>query len=230
MKNIFLFAITLFYLNVCAAQETIDKKNRLTDSVLERFWVLKTDKTIKEGPYTALFKRKITIVKGNYANNKKVGVWHFYKPNGLLVQTYDYDKKALVFESEVDTMADFHYMIDVKLQPTDTVSRPVKIGGIYYGFIPYLNAFQLPFDTMGINTDYFNAYIELLISPLGQLAGYKVHLLSALYNYNQVFSLDVHLFSDEDRQFYPVTLNGEPIISRIIIQCYVTADGRLDFN
>lgn len=230
MKNIFLFAIALFYLNVCAAQETVEKKNRLTDSVLERFWVLKADKTIKDGPYLALFKRKTGLARGTYAHGKKTGVWNFYKPNGLLVQTYDYDTKALTFESVLDTLADFHYMIDVKLQPTDTVTRPVKIGGIYYGFIPYLNAFQLPFDTMSVNTDYFNAYIELLISPLGQLADYKVHLLSALYNYNQVFSLDVHLFSDEERRFYPVTLNGKPIISRIIIKCYVTSDGRLDFN
>jgi len=71
--------------------------------------------------------------------------------------------------------------------------------------------------------------IELLVSPLGRLADYKVRLVSAYYQYDQIFSMDVGLFSDEDRTFRPATLNGRPVMSRILIKCYVSSRGELDF-
>jgi hypothetical protein len=205
-------------------------RNRLSDSVIERFYVLKSDKQIKEGLYQAFFKRRKIIASGNYHTDKKTGTWNFYKPNGRFVQRFNYDKNTLIYESAFDTLADVRYLIDKKLKIGDTTTRPVKIGGIYYGFIPYLNAFKLPFDTTDINTDYFDATIELLISPLGRLADYKVHLYSAYYQYNHTFNLDVSLFSEADRSFIPLTINHQPALSRITIECYVTQKGGLDFN
>jgi hypothetical protein len=213
----------------CFAQETIERNNRLTDSVTETFRVLKLNKDIKQGVYRALFKHKTLVATGNYTNDKKTGIWNFYKPNSILVQRFNYDKNEFVFESGLDTLYDVHYLIDEKIEETDTITRPLKIGGIYYGLIPYISAFQVPFDTFEINTDDFDAVIELLVSPLGRLADYKVHVVSGNYKYKQVFNLDVHLFSEEDRQFIPATLNGKPILSRIIIKCFVTSKGKLDF-
>jgi hypothetical protein len=229
VKNLLFCLLFTLYIPKCFAQETTVRNNRLTDSVTETFEVLKTNKDIKQGLYRALFKRKKLVATGNYTNNKKTGIWNFYKPNNQLVQRFNYDKNQLIFESGLDTLYDVHYLIDQKIEDTDTLTRPVKTGGVYYGLIPYISAFQLPFDTFEINTDDFDAVIELLISPLGRLADYKIHVVSDYYKYKQIFNLDVNLFNEEDRQFIPATLNSKPVLSRIIIKCFVNSTGKLDF-
>jgi hypothetical protein len=221
--------LIILYLPKCFAQETIERNNRLTDSVTETFEVLKSNKDIKQGLYRALFKHKTLVATGNYTNDKKTGIWNFYRPNSKLVQRFNYDKNQLVFESGLDTLYDVHYLLDQKIEDTDTITRPVKTGGVYYGLIPYVSAFQVPFDTFETNTDDFDAVIELLISPLGRLADYKIHIVSDYYKYKQVFSLDVNLFSEEDRQFIPATLNSKPVLSRITIKCFLNSKGKLDF-
>jgi hypothetical protein len=230
VKNIFLFIISLFYLNNCIAQDTVERRNRLSDSVIEKFFVLKSDQKVKQGPYKAFFRRKTLIASGNYSKNVKTGIWHFYTTKGRIIEKYNFDTNAYLFEGPLDDNDDLSFIFDTDIIKTDRLTRPLKIGGNYYGYIPYVNLFQLPFDTYDINTDLFDAEIELLISPLGRLADYKVHLTSGYYEYDHTFNMAVSLFSEADRTFIPATLNGEPIISRIIIKCNVTSDGRLDFD
>jgi hypothetical protein len=229
MKNVFLLFIIPCCLTNCFAQDIVAKRNRLSDSVTEKFFVLKSDENIKQGPYKAYFRRKTVIAAGNYNNGKKTGIWSFADVSGKLVENYNYTTNNYIFEAPLDTGTDLHFLFDTLFVKTDFVTRPLKVGGSYYGFIPYLNIFQLPFETMDIETDYFNATVELLISPLGRLADYKVHLVSPYYEYDHIFNLDVNLFSEEDRTFQPATLNGKPIICRIIIKCFVTGEGGLDF-
>jgi len=229
VRKLFCSLLTIFFLSHCFAQDTVERKNKLSDSIIESFWVLKSNKDIKQGLYRAFFKRRTLVAAGNYNNDKKTGIWNFYKPNGLLVQRFNYDNNKLIFESASDTLYDVHYLFDKKLNDSDMITRPVKAGGIYYGMTPYLGIFQLPFETFDINTDNFDATVELLISPLGRLADYKVHVISPYYNFNQTFNLDVNLFNEADRQFIPATLNGDAVLSRIIIRCYVTGTGKLDF-
>lgn len=229
MKNIFLLLICFFYLTIGFSQEKIERKNRLTDSVIERFYVLKSDKDIREGPYKAFFKRKTLIASGNFTKGKKTGIWQFFNTAGILVQKFDYNTNNFTFESVYDTINDVRYLFDAKPQKGDTVTRPLKPGGVYYGYIPYLKLFRLPFDSYGINTDAFDAEIELLVSPLGRLAEYKVHLTSGWYQYDHTVKMDVRLLNEEDQMFMPATLNSKPIISRIIIKCFVTSEG-LDFD
>jgi hypothetical protein len=64
---------------------------------------------------------------------------------------------------------------------------------------------------------------------MGRLADYKVRVTSAPYQYDHIFTMDVKLFKDEDRRFIPATRNGVNVISRILIKCYVTSYGTLDF-
>ena len=213
----------------CRAQDTVQQKNRLSDSVLERFYVLKANPEIKEGPFTVFLNRRILIVRGKYHNDQKAGVWQFFDFNGHLNEKYNYDTKKLTFEAPLYESPDFSYLFDDTLKIGDRLTRPVKIGGIFYGFLPYLNLFRLPFDTFNIDMDSFGADIELLISPLGQLADYNVRVKSEDFDYDHTFNLDVKLFSPEDRSFIPATRNGVQVISRIIIKCYVTASGGLDF-
>ncbi len=229
MRSILIFITAIFFLNIGFSQDTVERKNRLTDSVIERFYVLKANPAIKQGPYQAIFRRKSFVALGKYQNNKKTGVWQFFNTSGKLVEKYNYNSKRITLEVPLSEDDDLNFLFDAPLDTTDKLTRPLKIGGSYYGFIPYVNAFQLPFDTFDTNTNSFEAYVELLISPLGRLADYKVHLKSVQYNYNQNFNLDVNLFSEEDRTFIPATLNGEPILSRIVIKCFVKDNGGLDF-
>lgn len=226
-NNFFLFIAFLCSTN-CFAQETVTRKNRLSDSVIERFSVLKSDRETRNGPYKAFFRRKTVIASGNYTNGKKTGTWDFYDTDGKPAQRFNYDENAFKYIARLDTGSDLRFLFDEKLKKTDTVTRPLKIGEPYYGYIPYITIFRLPFDSFDVNTDAFEAQVELLISPMGRLAGYKVHLVSPYYQYDHTISLDVGLFSDEDKTFVPATLNHKPILSRILIKCSVTSNG-LDF-
>lgn len=229
MKSICIFIAAIFCLNIGFSQDTVEHKNRLTDSVMERFFVLKSYPGIKQGPYHAIFRRKTFVAIGSYENNKKTGIWQFFDTHERLVEKYNYDKKLLTLEAPLLPSDDLDFLFDAPLQDTDKLTRPLKIGGSYYGFIPYVNLFKLPFDTFDTNTNSFMAYVELLISPLGRLADYNVYIRSDLYKYYQKFNLDVNLFSEEDKTFTPATLNGAPVLSRIIIKCFVKDTGGLDF-
>ena len=229
MKHIFLLIITFFYLGICFAQDTVEKRNRWTDSVIERFYVLKSNQDVRQGPYKAFFKRRTLIASGNYSKNIKIGIWSFFNSAGALIEKHDYDTHTFLFEAPLDKNADLDFLFDEKTKKTDILTRPLKAGGSYYGFIPYVSIFRAPFTTIDINTNSFDATIELLISPLGRLADYKVHLTSEEYNYDQIINLDVGMFSEDDRTFLPATLNGKPILSRIIIRCFFDSSGGLDF-
>jgi hypothetical protein len=192
--------------------------------------VLKSDPEIKQGPYNAFFRRKTLIVSGHYKNNIKTGSWFFYNPAGKLIEKYNYDKHAFIYEGPLYEAQYLSYLFDDTLRMGDRVMRPLKAGGPYYGYIPYLNLFQVPFNMVDLDTNDFTANVELLISPLGRLADYSVRLTSDYNDYDYVFKLDVNLFSDEDRSFAPATVNGKAVMSRIIVKCFVTDQGGLDFD
>jgi hypothetical protein len=229
VKNILFLFILPLYLTQCSAQDTVLRKNRLSDSVLERYYVFKSDPTIKQGPYKALFRRRTVVASGNYTKNLKTGTWQFFDSAGKLVEKYDYDKSEFTYEAPAYAGEDFSYLFDDSLKSGDRLTRPIKIGGIYYGYIPYVNLFQLPFNMFDVDPYDFDAYVELLISPMGRLADYNVHITSVTYEYDHLFKMDVNLFSPEDRTFIPATFNGKPVLTRIIIKCFVTSDGGLDF-
>ncbi|MDR3697353.1 hypothetical protein [Mucilaginibacter sp.] len=231
MKTCFLIFYSFFFISVCFAQEsqdTVERKNKLSDSVVEKFYVLKNNHEIKQGPYLALLDRKKLIARGNYKNGIKTGLWQFYDAAGRLNEKYNYDLQKFTYEAPLESN-DFSFLFEDTLKIGDRLTRPLRIGGVYYGFIPYLSLFRVPFDTYDINMESFVAYLELLISPMGRLAQYRVRIASALYQYDRIFTMDVKLFSDEDRKFIPATKNGENVISRILIKCYVTPSGTLDF-
>jgi len=175
-----------------------------------------------------LLHHKMLMARGYYKNGKKTGFWQFFDSAGRLNEKYNYDREKFTYEAPLQS-DDFSFLFDDSLQVGDRLTRPLRVGGIYYGYLPYLSLFRLPFDTYDIHTESFDAYLELLISPLGRLADYKVRVTSSQYRYDHIFTMDVKLFSEEDRKFIPATRNGVNVISRILIKCYVTSYGTLDF-
>ncbi|RFZ85422.1 hypothetical protein DYU05_07440 [Mucilaginibacter terrenus] len=210
------------------AQELTQRKNRLTDSVTEVYQTYKENKNIMHGLYQALYKKSTPVASGMYNKNVRVGIWRFFDSKGRLIETYDYDNKELKFEGREDITSALRYFVDRDLDSTAKVTKPIKIGGRYYGYIPYLRLFTLPRDLSDINKNIFSAVVELLVSPYGRLADYKVHLVAP--NFERVINMNTHLPDPADMVFTPATLNGEGISCRIMIKAYITDDGHLDFD
>ncbi|MGZ3767432.1 MAG: hypothetical protein ACXVB0_20675, partial [Mucilaginibacter sp.] len=124
VKYILPFILSFCCIINCFSQETVEKKNRLTDDVIEKFQVLKANEGIKNGLYQALYKRKIPIAIGNYIKGKKTGIWRFYNPKGNLLQTYNYDKDSLKYEAREDITSSLRYLIDKEISDTDKVTKP----------------------------------------------------------------------------------------------------------
>ncbi|MBD1366459.1 hypothetical protein IDJ77_21780 [Mucilaginibacter sp. ZT4R22] len=234
LKNIILCIAGIFFTNSCLAQaqETTRKSRWLTDSVYEAYTVLKTDKNIKHGPYRALFLKKKPVAEGDYANNIKTGLWHFYNEKGEQLQTYNYTTKAFEFLAPADTTTYLHYVVDKKITPADKVTLPVKLGGTYYGYIPYLRLFDVPnkmYAMIQANKDYIEVLVELLVSPGGRLADYKISL-NIDRRLLKAFNMNPNLPDPADVIFTPATVNGEPVTSRILIKAYITDDNHLDYE
>ncbi|MCR8559944.1 hypothetical protein KXD93_19995 [Mucilaginibacter sp. BJC16-A38] len=229
MKYSLLLLLIPLFATTCFAQDTVEKKNWITNSVIERYKVLKTDPQTRVGAYKAFYRRRVLVADGFYTKGTKTGMWSFYDNDGKLAEKFDYDKNQFIFEAPLDTSTDIQYRFDAVIDSGMRVTRPLRIGGIYYGFIPYVNFFRLPFDTEGINLDYFDAVVELLVSPGGRLADYKVHIVSKAYQYNQTINFSPSLFSEEDKQFLPATINRQPVLARVFIHCALNTDGTIDF-
>jgi hypothetical protein len=233
MKRICFALFISLFINCCFAQDPEVETERKTpnDFYREKYHVLKSNPTVKQGLYQALYRSNIALASGNFTNGKKTGVWHYYDPTGLLLENYDYDKKIFLYEAPEDTLSDFRYYLDIdrKLTDSDKFVKPLKIGGRYFGYIPYLTAFAFPYDTAEVNTDSFNVEVQLLISPLGRLADYRVRVSSTLYKYDQTTTISLELFSEDDKQFTPAILNGQPVLCRILIRCYMTETGYIGF-
>jgi hypothetical protein len=230
VRKYILLAITLLYTCALFAQQTTEQKNRLTETVTEVFNVLKTDKTIKQGMYTALHKRKTALAIGKYENNKRIGVWHFYDTKERLVQNFNYDNASLMYEEPMDSLSQTKivYGFDTTYTENDHVTKPMKIGGRCFGYIPYLKVYTLSEDLYGINLYTAYAILEVLVSPGGRLADFKVHIGSQ--GYERVTTFSPELINEEDKIFVPATFNHKPIISRIFIKCRISDGGDLDVD
>ncbi len=174
-----------------------------------------------QGQYTAYLDKKLLAV-GNYDKNKKIGTWTFFDKQHQPCQRYNYDTKTLMFESPENSANGVRYIVDDSLTTEYTFSRPVRIGGRYYGYLNYVNLIRLPEDLRNLNNDTYKATIELLVSPGGRLADFKFRVhnaYSALDVNDIVLNLNLKLIKDEDKVFIPGKLNDNPLSIRIIIPC-----------
>lgn len=219
----------IFILPLCAsAQETVVQKNRITNRVTEQVTVLKSDKVTREGPYQAFLDKKHPLAVGRYQNNAKVGVWSFYTPDNSLLQRYNYTTKELIYEGREDTTSFCRYLVDYPLKEGDKVTKPIRIGDRYYGYVNYLKLFKLPNDVQNTGYGPVLAVVELLVSPGGRLADYAVHLQAM--GFDQKYHINLDLLSEEDKTFIPATLNDNPVTCQIIIRCVLQNNGKIDIE
>ena len=217
----------LFSVNYCLSQDNPEKKNRLTTDVTEKYHVLADSPTVKDGIYQAFYNRKQLIAYGNYKKGKKVGLWQFYNGRGAILETYDFDRDTIVYEAFENRRSNLRYYVDRKLTDSDLTTKPYRMGGRYYGYLPFLMGFKAPFIPDDGTEALYTVDVELLISPLGRLADYKVSIVGPAFS--QTITLSTAIFSEEDKKFFPAKINGKPVICRILIRCRLKADGNIDF-
>ena len=221
MKNIYITLTLLLFCGAVHAQKTVEVKQSLYNDITEKYQVLADSPLVKHGLYQAIYKRKTAVASGQYKMGKRAGTWHFYNTAGKPVQHFNYDTHTVVYEAPEDTSAAMRYIIDKDFTETDTITKPLKPGGVYFGYQPYLQQFVMPDDLIGANLNLFYVVVELLVSPGGRLADYKIRVLSTLYNYNKVADMDMKALTDDDKTFIPATVNGKPVTSSVLITCRI---------
>jgi hypothetical protein len=213
---------------VCLAQTEVIRKNKITSQVTETYnTVITTDRQVKQGPYRAMY-NKVVLAQGKYADDKRVGTWRFFDKKQRLAQIYNYDTDKLVFEAPEDSTSNFKYEIESKITDSVTITKPLKQGGRYFGYLPYLRFFKFHADLQAYDPDDINVIIELFISSMGQVAEFKIHTIAPFYK--RVMSIDPNKLYPEDKTFRPATFNNEPISSHIFISCYINKHGELDMD
>ena len=101
MKSILLALICLLtFINVHSQVKEITIKNK-DFKITEKLSVLKSDKKIRHGSYEKYlyisnFNKNILLEKGQYDNNKKVGIWTYYELNGDTTLQYCFDNDSIL--------------------------------------------------------------------------------------------------------------------------------------
>lgn len=229
MKTICLTIFSLLCCTASLAQETIEQAQKLTKKITAIYHVLKSDPQIKQGLYQARHDKTMALASGLYQNNKRTGMWHFFDYQGNLLQNFNYDVNVLTYEAPDEQPTGFKYFFDKPIKATDTVTKPIRIGGRYFGYLNYMTLFKLPRE---YDTDSHPSYklitVELLISPGGHLADYTIHLPT--WDGIRDLNFNIDLINEEDKIFIPATLNGEPVSARIAIPCSIDGRGNLTFG
>jgi hypothetical protein len=177
---------------------------------------------VMEGVYAAYLKKTL-IAAGNYTKNVKIGTWTFFNSKGKLIQRFNYEKLTLIYEAPPDSTSHIRYVVDDSLKNNPVFRRPVRIGGNYFGYLPYVNVIKLPQTLVNLSNETDLVSMELLITPLGRLAEYKLRItpMWATKQFDDVvLNINLNLLADEDKVFVPATLNNEPTAVRIIVPCY----------
>lgn len=99
MKKILsiLVLFSFIFINGFSQTTKVKVKNKLIQNSYEEYYVLKSDKNIKEGPYNNYIDGAI-CVEGAYKNNERCGIWKSYASNNKVEYTIDYDNKTITFQ------------------------------------------------------------------------------------------------------------------------------------
>ncbi len=158
MKKIFPALLLLFIGINASAQTTVTITNRIRHkpkslSVIEKYQSLKSDKTVKHGLYQRFTnnmrllesgyynqgkKDSVWIqynnwnqfpeITGQYKNDKKVGIWTYYKEKDTVEFLYDFDNNK-VSGITSDTSKEYQVLIGTDTVKTKLAQPPLYLGG-----------------------------------------------------------------------------------------------------
>jgi len=225
MLRTVLFLMVFAVCRVGFAQETMPISRFHPGGIFENYNVLKSDPKIKQGLYQLITRKKTAIVSGGYNNGVRVGVWHFYDQRGKVVELYNYTTKQLLYEAPADSTNNFiQYRFDKQVAENDSITRPVRIGGTYYGYLPYVKLFKIDASNHYAEAP-LSAFMEILVSPSGQLAECKLVVkLKLTDRVVDTYMVNNELLNPDEKTFIAATINHVPVTSTISIYCKINPD------
>ncbi|WP_448699162.1 hypothetical protein ACFGVR_19585 [Mucilaginibacter sp. AW1-3] len=225
MLRTFTVFILVIIVQISFAQETIELSAYHGGGITERYHALKTDRKIKQGLYQQVTRRNTAVVSGSYEHNKRVGIWHFYDKEGRVNELYNYTTGKLLYEAPVDSAHEYiGYIFDKRVERTDTATKPIRIGGTWFGYMPYIKLFKIDPGNFYASAP-IRAFLQMLVSPGGRLSECK--LLVQLKSNNSIldtYLLNNDLLDEYDKQFVPATVNHQPVVSTISVLVKINDD------
>ena len=208
------------------AQETV-KKTSHSDGNKEVYYVLKSDKKIKEGPYQRINSfNKVSLEgsykndfrdgawieywpssaiksRGNYLLGERIGVWEFYDPKGALEQKYDFTKKELVFDKLIEQSRDKPYKV---IKGADTITSVLERPPLYIGGKTKMQSAM----TKGIvfpRLESGEVKVSFIIDKDGKASNHKI--ISSLND--ECDKVSLRMVKQIPDNWFPAILNGETV-------------------
>jgi hypothetical protein len=107
-----------------SSQELEYQKRNLSSRMTEEFYVLKSNKKVKEGQYKLLINNSI-CQQGYYTNNQKSGIWSIFCCASGVSNFLD-----ILFNYDTNQVLDFSHTYYSRLDTT--LCRPIYLGGTKY--------------------------------------------------------------------------------------------------
>ena len=136
----------------------ITKKDK-EKSVQETYYVLKTDRSVRQGDYTRFVNNK-KVITGQFSANKETGIWTFYDADNSVDLKYDYDNDSVLF---VDIQND-----------TSGLDRPmIYLGSLYEARYTVMTNLRYPVEAAE-NGKSGRILIDIFVDKNGEVYDYKV--------------------------------------------------------
>lgn len=194
----------------------------LSRELYEIFQVSPQNKKVKDGTYEVVNDAKEVLVKGQYKDGKKAGIWEYYS-NGVVVQRYNYDEAQIVFQqNDPNSMVTSTYSVNAITDDKDTVVPPAKIGGANYGFFLLYDPRSIPSDVKATSSNLSMTYV-FTISDQGKLLDWTV-----MYKGDSVAESrekeDIHRLPEDAYEFTAASVNGKPVQSKLVYRVPLNVD------
>lgn len=243
-------AIVFFSMLTCTvahAQTTRVTNIDTASNMKEKYCVLKSNKSIKEGSYSAynpydeklltegFYKNNLKdsvwkeygykglIETGAYKNGRKVGIWNAYDSKGDAVLQYDYtNSKLLLFKPEgADTSRDYFIINGADTLNTLVDRQPIYLDGMEMAFRKLLRKIRYPMKAR-MNNITGKVYIGFTIGTDGKTSGY--HVVKSLGSGCDEAAIVAVKAIDGD--WLPAMLNGKPVAVVNIVPISFSLNGR----
>ena len=204
MTKTILFLITILpaFLFGQPIKKIIDSKNH------EVYYVLKSDKSVRQGNYKKHDYKGSTVINGHYNNGVKDSIWEFYNYKGELQQKFDFTKNELVFYKVDETNRDQKFKV---VKGSDTIELkldrpPIYIGADIVMFEKLVKIIQYPqaATEYGISG---KVYISFMVDKNGKTSNHSI-LKGLGYGCDEEALRVVKEIPDN---WLPGILNGQPV-------------------
>jgi TonB family protein len=175
----------------------------------ETFYVLKSDQVTKHGEYKKTYGG--LLVKGQFENNKKTGVWEYYNRSGQLEQKIDFSANKVILSKPVTLISNYSVKDGDSYKEVTPDEVPVFQGG-QSGLIYYIWNLRYPADARRMGTE-GKVLISAIITQDGRMINEEI--LDGPGNGLREEALRViQMIPDE---WIPGKINDKPADIRIVI-------------